>query len=251
MSVTIILPISRNTFLKEVFTAIELLQCDRNSTNLIAIVDGRTALYDEARRLVMGLKFKNVLCVPFSKKDAQINSIGNRRKKIALIHNTLKEHIPKCEYIFGIEDDTIVPKNAINELVYLLNDRRVGIVSGVEVGRHGIKYVGAWETDDVDLPSQLQTIVQKQHVIQEVDATGLYCFMVRKELYMNHTFKVFEANSFGPDLDYGLELRRQGYKHFVNWNVRCGHYTKNSVLLLPEDYSQIKYRKVKTTWTRI
>jgi hypothetical protein len=49
---TIILPINREQHLLKVFASLELLECDRESTSLLAFVDGEADLFSTARNLV-------------------------------------------------------------------------------------------------------------------------------------------------------------------------------------------------------
>ena len=49
---TIILPVSREQHLLKVFASLELLECDRERTGLLAYVDGDEALCEVAANLV-------------------------------------------------------------------------------------------------------------------------------------------------------------------------------------------------------
>jgi len=49
---TIILPISREQHLLKVFASLELLECERDRTSLLAFVDGDADLFLTARNLV-------------------------------------------------------------------------------------------------------------------------------------------------------------------------------------------------------
>jgi hypothetical protein len=49
---TIILPISREQHLLKVFASLELLECERDWTSLLAFVDGDADLFLTARSLV-------------------------------------------------------------------------------------------------------------------------------------------------------------------------------------------------------
>ena len=107
---TIILPISREQHLLKVFASLELLECDRERTSLLAFVDGEADLFLTARNLVEQTKFAERLCVqgniPGERREFSINT---RRRRIAAIHNEIRKLIKPCEYVFLIEDDGVLP----------------------------------------------------------------------------------------------------------------------------------------------
>jgi len=79
------------------------------------------------------------------------STIPQRRERIANIHNQIRGLISDdTDWIFSIEDDGILPENALSWLVNdVQNYPAVGLVTGVELGRWGVPYVGAWRVDDV------------------------------------------------------------------------------------------------------
>ena len=112
--VTIILPVSREQHLLKVFTSLENMECDRERTGLLAFVDGAPGLYLTARNLVEQSKFAEHLCVhgsvPGQRREYSINT---RRRRIAAIHNEIRKLIKPCEYVFLIEDDGVLPPDAL------------------------------------------------------------------------------------------------------------------------------------------
>ena len=110
--VTIVIPVSRDTHIQQIFHHLELLACDRTRTNILTVVDGDANLFVKVRNLTEMSKFKERLCLQFKSKHTlrQYDILG-RRLRISDIHNFAKQHIMDCEFVFGIEDDTLVPKN--------------------------------------------------------------------------------------------------------------------------------------------
>jgi hypothetical protein len=49
-------------------------------------------------------------------------------------------------------------------------------------------------------------------VVEEIDAGGLYACLTKYERYAGHEFKPYEGCAFGPDIEWGLELRQHGYR---------------------------------------
>jgi hypothetical protein len=223
--VTIIIPISRKEYINDLFLRLELLKCDKDRVNLLTYVDGSLDLFQKVRNLTMNSKFKDRLCVYRKKGLPSVSSISRRRRRIAEIHNEVKEYLRDSKYVFLVEDDTVLPINALEKLykLYLLKPY-AGFVSGIQLGRWGFTYIGAWKVDDVYKPNRIESI-KLSNGIKEVDCAGLYCCLIKTENYLNNEFKSFE-NILGPDTDLGLNLRKQGLKNYVDMSVRCGHKTK-------------------------
>lgn len=112
------------------------------------------------------------------------------------------------------------------------------MAEGVELGRWGVPYVGAWKADDVYDIKQLVSIDNqpKETPPQNIDAGGLYCALIRTDLYKQHNFN--SDNGLGPDVNLGLELRQLGYENFIHWNVRCKHLNTvmgEEIVITPDD----------------
>lgn len=225
--VTIFIPISRKDYLDKIFAILELLECDAENTNLLVVVDGKVDLFVEVRNKVETSKFANRLCLQFKSKTSprQFDILG-RRIRISDIHNFAKEYIQDADFVFGIEDDTIIPTNALSMLLRAYSIHPfAGFIEGIELGRWGIPYIGAWKVDDIYNPQQIESTPLKEG-IQEIDAGGFYCFLTRASTYKEHHFKPFDNNSLGPDVNFGIELRRIGLINYANYDIKCAHKTK-------------------------
>lgn len=226
--VTIIMLVSRPDYLLRIFAQLEMLSCDSVLTSLLVYVDGDLELYQKARNLCEGSKFGQRLCLFRKRGQPSVGSVHRRRQRIADIHNEIKTELAPTDYVFLIEDDTLVPINALKKLMSVAELRSdVGIVSGIELGRWGYEHIGAWRVDDVYETRVIKSVPLGEGV-QPVDATGLYCCVMRAKLYLEHTFAPMEA--IGPDVELGLWLRQQGYKNYVDFDVRCHHLTKRGAI---------------------
>ena len=226
--VTIILLVSRHDYLEKVLTGLELMRCDVEKTNILCVVDGDENLYLKTRNHVNGMKFNERLVIradvnePPSRLDIQ-----NRRKHIAALHNQAGNLISlNTEWVFSVEDDTTFGRDALEKLLTVTRDYpAIGFVEGVELGRWGVPYVGAWRVNDIYNTTEIKS-VEKSEGIEKIDAGGLYCALIRADLYRNHEFH--SDNGLGPDVNFGLELRQNGHDNFIHWGVPCKHY--NSVM---------------------
>jgi hypothetical protein len=207
------MPVSREQFLLKVFASLELLECDRERTGLLVYVDGDAELYLTAHNLAEQSKFAERHCVqgniPGERKEFSINT---RRRRISAVHNATRKLINPCEYVFLIEDDGVLPPDALSRLLadYLAHPY-AGFIEGVELGRWGIPHVGAWRADDVYDMKRLESAMPGSGV-EEIDAGGLYACLTRFRQYVEHEFQPYEGCAFGPDIEWGIALRRQGYQ---------------------------------------
>lgn len=224
MTTTIILTVSRTDFLAEVLSSIELLDCDTSYTNILCVVDGDNNLYTKVRNLVQNTKFNERLTVQYpDRKPIKRFDPVFRRKRIAAIHNWAKQYIGDVnQFVFLTEDDTIVPRDALLKLRNHIYDTPGCVMAeGVEVGRWGIPYVGAWRFDDIYEPTSVTSLEYKKSGVEEIDAGGFYCTLMRANIYKEHEFGLYE--SLGPDISMGLALRQAGHLNLVDWSVTCKH----------------------------
>lgn len=232
MQTAIFLPISRAQHLDRLFHSLEVLRCRREQTTLIALVDGPDVLLGQVAEYVAASKFKEPWAVQYPEQDGRPPSsdIVGRRRRIAQVWNHARQLIPSsCQYVFTVEDDTIVPADSLEKLIYQYAlQPYAGFASGVELGRWGIPYVGAWSADSVYDPTKLTTLLPPDKPaltsgVQAVDAAGFYCYLTKRELFVGHDYRPFAAGQLGPDVEFGLAMRQEGRQCFVDWSVRCEH----------------------------
>lgn len=225
MVVTIIMPVSRPDFLRRIMAQLDMMICDAASTNLLAYVDGDVDLFAKTRDMVVQSKFREKLCVYRRKGIPNVSHMKSRRQRIADIHNELKGIVNAADYIFLIEDDTLFPTNALEKLLkdYALNPY-AGFITGVQIGRWGFTVPGIWRVDNPYEPKKIETCLPTQGV-EEIDAAGLFCCLTKFANYKNCTFAPFDT-ILGPDVTFGLSLRCQGFKNYVDWSISTSHLTK-------------------------
>lgn len=266
--VIVFIPISRTEHLSRLFASLEALECDPQQTGLLTYVDGDTRLYEQVSALTATAKFPERLCVR-RKFEIATHSLLARRQRIAAIKNESKALLPACDFIFGIEDDTIVPTHALSQLLDdYVSYPHAGFIEGVELGRWGLPYVGAWNTDDPYEPTNIESMLPfgdmrrrgtvtgtvqgraGSSTIEEIDAGGFYCYLTKRENYMLADYKPFGRNDLGPDVEFGLFLRQQGFKNYIDWSINCEHRTRHGSPLSPlsTPISQVAMVKVGDYW---
>lgn len=246
--ITIVLAVSRLDYLERVVTCLELLDCDHTRTNILCIVDGEDSLYLRARNLVNDTKFNERLTVRTTERGLPSKiDVQERRRRIAAIHNQAKGLIKHPDgFIFSVEDDTIFAADALELLLNVARkSKSIGFVEGVELGRWGVPYVGAWRADDIYHPTSIKSVeniypVPVGQPATEIDAGGLYCALIQTDLYKQHVFH--SENGLGPDINFGIENRQLGYQNYIVWQVPCQHlFSKmgNEMSVLPSTNSKV------------
>lgn len=252
MVVTIVIPISRPDFLKRIFAQLDSMPCDNGNTNLLCYVDGDEPLFEIARNFVVNSKFKDKLCVFRRKGLPNVNHIHSRRQRIADIHNEIKNIIGKCDYLLLLEDDTLIPLNTLDKFLKLSTIYpHAGLISGVQIGRWGFNVPGIWKVDNPYDVKKINSMLppesnmnQSNDRVEEIDAAGLYCCLTKPEFYKSCTFAPFES-ILGPDVFYGIYLRKQGYKNYVDWSIQTGHLTKQGdIKVYNTQLQQITFTKI-------
>jgi hypothetical protein len=244
------MPVSRPEHLAVVFAALETLECDRGSTNLLCLVDGSVDLFLQTREFVQNSKFAQRLCIQ-RKPSKPVYSKQARRIRISTLHNELKQHIGACDYVFGLEDDGIPRPDALHRLLRVYSTHPfAGLVTGVEIGRWGVASLGLYRVDDVYEPTTI-TSVMLEGGIQEVDACGMYGFLTKRDNYVNHEFRPFGNNDLGPDVQFSLALRQSGYRNYVDFGVPVEHRRTDGTSLTPGNtkIEQVRLIKESGNWS--
>lgn len=221
MKIITILPVSRIKYLDRVLES--LLKQTIKIKNLVVVFDGSDDEFVIVRNKIAELDIEERICVktPFDKPAV---TIAERRWRIVGIHTQIQELLGDCDWVFSVEDDGILPENALEQLLVACKKHKdAGMVTGVELGRWGIPYVGAWRVDDVFEPKRITSLENKTNVpfIEEIDGCGLYCALIRGNEYLKHKFDT--RNGLGPDVNLGLFLRQNGYKNYINWHIPVTH----------------------------
>jgi hypothetical protein len=183
--------------------------------------------------------------------------IGIRQHRIADIHNQSKALIAKTdgEYVVGLEDDTVFEDpDTIGKLVADIRQHQsIAFVEGVQIGRHGTYYVGAWLAKygdtSTNMVTEIKTVLPPTDVfdgMSRISGGGMYGYITPRDLYIGCDYFNSTAQPWGVDVNYGLWLEQQGYKCYIDWGLPFAHNAHN-VLLWPNDPPS---KLVSVTYTR-
>lgn len=248
MYISVIVPISRPENVPLVAQQLNRVLMGNYIFELIIAIDNRKVSRTQVERFVCDLPLKNISIFKTGLMAPPKTDIPARRDRITKIHNQFKEHIGGSHFVFGFEDDTILPDDPVTKLVQTYSEEptNVGYVEGVQVGRWGFPYVGAFIADDLYNPTQLRSLTLSEMDIEEIDGGGFYCFLTPTKLYKSVEHKW--AEPAGPDVHYGMELRRKGYTCLIDWDVVCGHNTPKKILWPSSKTAQVKLQLKEGKW---
>lgn len=131
--------------------------------------------------------------------------------------NGVNQVYKDATHIFWIDDDMLVPPNAI---VQLLRDDQP-IVGGLYFGRQ-----------PPHLPIAYRHIEENQWVavtefctgLQEVDAMGFGCMLVRREVFEQMERPYFEfSDRMGEDMYFCMNAQKLGQKILLDADIKCAH----------------------------
>lgn len=246
MKISIVVPISRPHFVDLVKENLSKLAKSDYECELVVLVDNPRIgeLSFEGFNRVTIERIPPVPKIP----SGNTTKIRNR---IAEIRNVSRETVGDTDFVFSFEDDTVLPKQALTTLVKSFNklaeSTEVGLVSGVQVGRHGARIIGAFRADSLQFPEEFTTIGKEElRSTVEVDGAGMYCYLTTTKLYKEAKYGWEEP--VGPDIWYGMLLRLKGLRNFLIPEVTCGHRVGGkevSVQTLVPDHNTVKARFYK------
>lgn len=257
--VSIIVPITRRWALPKVFKNLDMLYCDLNKTELLFYVDTPDPfILNDCNKYLRGSKYRRHAMIKSGNTRPTDVSVAVRRARIVESKERVKPYLAKeSEYVFGVEDDTGFRRMSLNRLldpITALPD--VGFVQGVQAGRWDTKIIGAWRANDVSNPTMMETVAfepkwpdGRDKYLENIDGGGFYCYITRTELFKKAEYRS-DGLCLGPDVTYGLDLKKQGLKCLMDWGLICEHFTEDQTILPGSDCQQLVYNKIGGQWEK-
>lgn len=180
--------------------------------------------------------------------DMPAQGINARRVRIASNQIQLQDIVALLareggyDFVWQIEGDSECEADCLERLIIdyeKLKSRSFGYISGIQVGRHGLYHLGAWNIGKDEFTS----IDYKKKGINRVDATGLYCLFAPIKVWLRGK-PTWDNEPWGPDVNWGLSLKDQGFKTYVDMDIKVGHRIKRGIIY-PEHIStcNVKFTK--------
>lgn len=209
-------------------------------TNLCFIIDGdEPYIHNMLKKFAKEKGYRSFHVKNNYEWHANETQLKIRRQRVADIKNQSKELIALTdgEIVIGLEDDTVFDRLESFASLYqpLLDSPSIGFVEGVQMGRWGANIIGAWSADNSQ-PTKITTILPPVLTtdedpigkfswmgLSEISGGGFYGYATRRQLYLDHDYYWATSQPWGPDVNYGLWLRENGYMCLINWGLIFGH----------------------------
>jgi hypothetical protein len=234
---------------------LESVEHDPKRTNLAIVVDcGDDYILNTIKDFAKRREYRHLVYKMNEQWHPNDVRIAARRPRIAEVKNQTKDLVSQTdgEIIIGLEDDTFFEGMDLHRLIDpILQSDQVGFVEGVQCGRWDVKMIGAWRVDDVRNPYHAETLMPGQGY-EEIDAGGWYGYATKRSLYLQHEYYSASSQPYGPDVNFGLWVRQQGYKCVVDWSTIFGHRDHDAILYPVGKLTAVGFDKSRVTgaWTR-
>lgn len=255
--ITLFAPITKPWAVKRFLENLERIQMPWGETEICFYLDtDNQSLIEYARAwlqrkapMVNGCK----IYISLNPEPKDVN-IPVQRNRIVDMKEKSKQMIDG-DFVFGIEDDTLVAPDAFEKLHKTINENTdIGYIEGVQVGRHAIKMVGVWKCDNLKNPSVQQTLVppderfledypsKENFYLQQITGGGFYCYLTLGYLYKQIKYH-WHDECFGPDVCFVMDVIGEGYQAWVDWSVKTIHMTEQRDYEVDDKIISIRWLK--------
>lgn len=149
--------------------------------------------------------------------EGKFQSILNARKTIR------KTFLDKgYDYLFFVDSDVILEDDTLEKLKKENKDVITGAyLNSFNLGRE--KVIAPVVFKDVPGGAQLYTYEGMfPERVEEIGAAGLGCALIKKEVLEKIDFRLMDSGK-SEDIAFYLDARKNGFKAYVNTDVKCTH----------------------------
>ncbi len=188
---------------------------------------------------VKKLTYKNhsLLIVDNSKSQAyskKMRSMGlkvlkdeykeNARERIVSSRNIVREEaIKNYDYLLSLEQDVIPPKDIIERLLKHKKEITTGLYFTYKTEDETKKIIPLlWTLDDKEPRNLTEEEVMQDRVI-EVEAAGLGCMLIAKEVLKKIKFRYEKKSQAFDDMWFCKDTKEKGYSIVADTSVKCKH----------------------------
>lgn len=188
---------------------------------------------------VKNLVYKNydILIVDNSKSQAyskKIRSMGinvvkdnhfdNARERIVNSRNILRQHaIKNYDYFLSLEQDVIPPKDVIERMLKHNEKIVTGVYFTYKTENENKNIIPLLWVKESGIVRNLSEEEAMQKKVIEVEAAGLGCMLIAKEVLEKVKFRYEkESNSF-DDMWFCKDAHEKGYKIIADTGIKCKH----------------------------
>jgi len=149
------------------------------------------------------------------------------------------------DYFLSLEQDVIPPPNVIKKFLKdIEKNNSIKVISGVVFyynwNAKGDKLVPSpqlWDFDSENRNSEYMYYISPKDLntpqIKEIKASSLSCVFIHKDVLEKVRFRVDHKEKGFDDMFFCMDVRKEGFKVYVDTEVRCDHLRKKDV---PHDF---------------
>ena len=159
--------------------------------------------------------------------------------RVDQIRNLIAEWGKNYDYLFCVDSDIVLPRDALCKMVF----EQVDIVSGIYVQRLPGFIPEVYKTDYTRY--DISDLLQSDRLI-EIGASGFGCILINSDVlnkmeYPHFVYKpaLDHNNTFSEDLYFCKKARELGYKIWCNTTIQCDHIGQ-TVYGMPETINGTK-----------
>jgi len=129
------------------------------------------------------------------------------------------------EIILATEDDSLPEPQAFTKLLETMEKEKASFVQGNIIGRWGARVCPAWRLEERNgKPVVFWNDKEQEGGITEVQGVGWYCFVCPADIVRRYPMVVDDDLPLGPDVRFGYQLFKNGYKLLHRWDVKVEHF---------------------------
>jgi len=143
------------------------------------------------------------------------------------------------DIILASEDDSLPEPNAYIKLLDTLKKEKADFVQGNIVARWSARICPAWRIFEKDnKPILVYNEKEKDTGISKIQGVGWYCFVAPADIVRKYAMVVDDKLPLGPDVRFGYELSRNGFKLLHRWDVKVEHFGQDFSLIPGKDKTE-------------
>ncbi len=165
---------------------------------------------------------KNNLKITILKGD----HLEHAKERIVSSRNLIREYALErgFDYFLSLEQDVIPPKDIIERLLR----HKKSVISGLYFTRYltGDKKVIrplAWARNNTGKLAFISDSRLRTFRLLQVEASGLGCVLIKKDIIAKHQFRLFDDKSTYDDMPFYYDLQKSGVPVFIDTQAICKH----------------------------
>ena len=220
------LMVSRGWALEKYFQCLEKLKLP-NNIEAVVVVDSPYSLVKKAvyRYFEQDSRFSGVKIIYTNNPRLPENSqVSLRRQRIIDNWHLILTEV-RGEIILASEDDSLPEPNAYMRLLDTMKKEKADFVQGNIIGRWGARICPAWRVGEKDgRPVVVWNEEEKKSGLSNIQGVGWYCFVAPADIVRKYAMVVDDKLPLGPDVRFGYQLYKNGFKILHRWDVKVEHF---------------------------